>query len=67
MYRCPLYVEPKKIYDNVMFGEISREVSVPNTDETTVKLNKFVRIIRMLSDLSHKMIRSISLGKYYFC
>jgi hypothetical protein len=57
-------VEPKKIYNNVMFGEYSRDVSLPNVDEATVKLNKFVRIMRMLTELSHKMIRSISKGMW---
>jgi hypothetical protein len=56
--RCPLYVEPKKIYINLMYGDLCRE-QFPNTEEI-VKINKFVRIIRMLSDLSHKMIRTIS-------
>lgn len=58
--RCPLYVEPKKIFVNLMFGEV-RDFYFPNTEEI-VKLNKFNRIIRMLSELSHKMIRSISKG-----
>jgi hypothetical protein len=62
--RCPLYVEPKKIYVNMMFGGLNREVNLPTAEEI-VKINKFVRIIRMLSELSHKMIRSISKGGSY--
>lgn len=58
LQRCPLYVEPKKIYINLMYGEVNREL-LPNPEEI-VKMNQFVRIIRMLSELSHKMIRSIS-------
>jgi hypothetical protein len=58
--RCPLYVEPKKIYVNLMYGDMCRE-TFPSAEEI-VKINKFVRIIRMLSELSHKMIRSISKG-----
>jgi len=56
--RCALYVEPKKIYVNMMYGDFNREL-LPTAEEI-VKINKFVRIIRMLSELSHKMIRSIS-------
>lgn len=59
--RCPLYVEPKKIYINLLFGGACTEANFPNTEEI-VKINKFVRIIRMLSELSHKMIRSIYKG-----
>lgn len=55
--KCPLYVEPKKIYINPVYG--NQVASFPNKEEDVVKLNKFVRIIRMLSELSKKMIRSI--------
>lgn len=57
--RCPLYLEPKKIYVNLLFG--GAPADFPNTEEI-VKITKFVRIIRMLSELSHKMIRSIYKG-----
>ena len=46
---------------NLMYGEVNRGVDFPSAEEI-VKINKFVRIIRMLSELSHKMIRSISKG-----
>ena len=57
-----MYVEPKKIFNNVMFGEVSRTLSLPHADEATVKLNKFVRIMRIVAELSQKMLRSISKG-----
>jgi hypothetical protein len=55
--KCSLYVEPKKIYINPLYG--SQGAGFPSKEEDIVKIHKFVRIIRMLSELSKKMIRSL--------
>lgn len=56
--KCPLYVEPKKMYINPLFGNMA--ASFPKKYDDMVKANKFVRVIRMLSELSHKMFRTFS-------
>lgn len=56
--RSPLYVEPKKIYVNLMFGDSLRRELLPVTGD--FHFTRFVKIFRMLTELSHKMIRSLS-------
>eukprot|EP01111_Echinosteliopsis_oligospora_P010586 TRINITY_DN3335_c0_g1_i1.p1 TRINITY_DN3335_c0_g1~~TRINITY_DN3335_c0_g1_i1.p1 ORF type:complete len:927 (+),score=207.74 TRINITY_DN3335_c0_g1_i1:192-2972(+) len=63
--RCPLYVEPKRVYINLLFGNtLLKDVPYGNLSapklEEIVKLNKFVKLLRMLSKLSNKMMGSIS-------
>eukprot|EP01113_Clastostelium_recurvatum_P003589 TRINITY_DN1156_c0_g1_i1.p1 TRINITY_DN1156_c0_g1~~TRINITY_DN1156_c0_g1_i1.p1 ORF type:complete len:1044 (+),score=272.67 TRINITY_DN1156_c0_g1_i1:98-3229(+) len=55
--KCPLYVEPKKIFVNPIFGG---PASFPMRYEDIIKVNKFTRMIQVLTRLSQKMVRKMS-------
>eukprot|EP01133_Synstelium_polycarpum_P001346 gene1346-1540_t len=57
--KCPLYIEPKKMYINPLHTLNSDDSSLAKK-ELLYKDNKVSKVMRVLSDLSSKMIQSFS-------